>query len=987
MNHRLYTTYLALLFFTDIATATENPAWNCEQGPNGEWTCLNQKPATPEQAQPKIITTQSPKTAPQSQPSTGNAATQATTQEADNRKEAAAPIAEQSIEPSQPSVSEQAPAITALPAQETADRKAITQQASQPAAQAVTEQPAKPKLHARIADNQRPVIEKLPARSEAPEKTPKNQGWSCDSGEEANNWNCNLVGPDPKGQAQIVEASEPSAFWFTPTYDQQQERTFQALRGEFDQDPWQNCSAWSAPKNKPKTTSKAVRDSADTDILSDFSEVYDGEILNFAGNIDLRRADQHLLSDKASYDTVAETMDAQGNVLYSEDTLAIASDTASLSMGKDEARLRKAQFIAAEAPIRGSADVMYRDSKTLSRYHEATFTSCPPGNQDWIAHASRLKINRESGLGSAKNAWLEFKGAPVMYLPYISFPVDNRRTSGLLAPTWGSTQRNGADIAAPFYWNIAPNFDTVITPRYMEKRGFMLRNQFRYLTEMSKGSLGTEILPFDEIEDKTRYSATFKDFTRFTPHLRATTDLNYVSDKEYFNDMNNALGFQTNSFLPSNALLSYNRPGILLSTGAYHYQSVDKTIPDAGMPYDVLPRIKLDLNHSFDNMPLALEMVNQYSHFYHNAKDDLTGHSLKVNGQRFSAAPSISLPLEASAGFFIPKITGQYTQYQLSKQADFELSAKQSDSISRVLPIFSVDSGVMFEKDLEIGNSGYIHTLEPRAFYLYIPRVDQNDIPLFDTAAYDTNFYSLFRENRFSGMDRIQDANQITLAGTTRLIDAETGLEPVKLSFGQIIYFQDRTVDLDYLSDTRPAETSTTSNFVGELSGQLTRHLSYVTGAQWDPLSNGFARTQAALKYRNQPDQIFDVGYRWRNNNPNDLSSLAQTQISQSDVSFRWPIAAGWYGLGRWQYSFNFDKTTESFIGIEKETCCWRLRVIGRRYINGATTTDILAPDAKAENALFVQLELKGLTSFGNSVDQFLQQTLPGYRPADYFED
>ena len=994
MNQRFFKKYLALLIVTDVAVAADN-AWNCEQGQNGEWTCLNQKPATAEQAQPKVISTQ-PTKAPEPIKPAPLAATPiapVAPSEASipsiNPEPEAQPVAEQSIPETQPApIQAEAPKALAQPTAENAIKAEVASESSPQASDiTATNTTSRKTLHARIAENQVPVIEKAPARTESPAQTSKNTGWACNSGDEANNWNCNLVGPDPKGQAKVVEASESNAFWFDPAYNRQQEQTFQALRGEFEQDPWQNCSSWSAQKPKLKSTPKGARETANTDITADFSEVYDGEILNFAGNIDLTRADQHLISDKASYDTVAETMDAQGNVIYSEDTLALSSETASLSMGKDEARLRKAQFIAAEAPLRGSADVMYRDSKSLSRYHEATFTSCPPGNQDWVAHAERLKINRESGLGSAKNAWLEFKGAPVMYLPYISFPVDDRRTSGLLAPTWGSTQRNGFDMTAPFYWNIAPNVDDIITPRYMEKRGFMLRNKFRYLTDISKGSLGTEVLPNDELTNETRYSATFQDRTRFTPHLSSIANLNYVSDEEYFNDLNNALGFQTNSYLPSLATVNYNRPDILFSTGINHYQSVDKTIQKVNMPYDILPRVNLGLSHSFADMPLplALEMPNQYINFYSDVTDSITGHSLKVNGQRFSTAPSVSLPMEANAGFFIPKITGQFTQYQLSDQTDQGITFGQSDSISRILPIFSVDSGMMFEKELDIGGSGYTHTLEPRAFYLYIPRVNQNDIPLFDTSAYDTNFYSLFRENRFSGGDRIQDANQLTLAGTTRLIDNKSGLEPAKLSFGQIIYFQDRKVDLDYLNDNRPPETSTTSNFVGEISGQFTKHLSYLTGAQWDPLANGFARTQAVLKYRNQPDQIFDVGYRWRNDNQNDLAP--QTQISQFDTSFRWPIAAGWYGLGRWQYSFNFDKTTESFIGIEKENCCWRFRIIGRRYINGATTTNFLAPDAKAENALFVQLELKGLSSFGNQVDQFLQQNLPGYRPADYFED
>jgi len=938
MNLRFYTIYLALLSFTEVALAANNAAWNCEQGKNGEWTCLNQGQNTQETAQPKVISPEKPAVASQQTP----------------------PAAV----PQQPAAATPAQAIEHV-------------QTNRPGEDEAAKPASKPeKLHAKISESQKPVLEKLPARSASAPQKVQNQGWTCKSGDETKNWNCNLSGPDPKGEAQIVADTETSSTWLTPAYSQQQERTFQTLRAEFEQDPWQNCSDWSAKKIQHKTTSSKDRDSADTDVTADFSEIFDGEVLSFTGNVDLNRADQHLMADKASYDTVADTMDAQGNVIYSESTLALASDTASLSLGKDQARLRKTQFIAAEAPLRGTADVMYRDSKTLSRYHHASFTSCQPGNQDWVAHAERVKMNRETGKGSAKNAWLEFKGVPVLYTPYISFPIDDRRTSGLLAPTFGNTQRNGFDFAAPFYWNIAPNFDTTITPRYMEKRGGMLRNKLRYLTETSQGSLGTEILPHDELRGGTRYSASFKDNSRFTESLSTLTDLNYVSDDEYINDMNNALGFQqTNRFLPSTAYAYYSGlPNTSFSTGINHYESLDKTLTANDMPYDMLPRVNLNFGHEFEKMPISLAMNNEYTHFYHD---------VRVNGQRFNLAPSISTPLESSAGFFIPKITGQYTQYQFTNQA----TPNQPDSVSRMLPIFSVDSGLMFEKDINLGGSGYTHTLEPRAFYLYIPRKDQSDIPLFDTAAYDTNFYSLFRENRFSGVDRIQDANQITLAGTTRLIDSQTGLEPLKLSLGQVIYFQDRSVDLEYLADNRAAENSTTSNFVGEMSGQMTKHLSYSTGAQWDPIENGFSRAQGVLRYRNQPGQIFDIGYRWRNYNPADLYQFGSTDISQSDISFRWPLAAGWYGLGRWQYSFNFDKTTESFIGIEKETCCWRLRVIGRRYINGANTTNILDPDAKPENAFFVQLELKGLTSFGDQVDTFLQRNLNGYRPYDDFED
>lgn len=930
MNFRFYTVYLALLSFTEVTNAN-NAAWNCEQSKNGEWTCLNQdQPQQTPAAPAKAVQMETPPT----------------------------PEPQQTLQTQTPSPVQPIP-----PSSRTTPDTARKTASESPK-----------KLQARINTKATAITQPSQPRNITLKKAAKKGGWTCKQSEDDNNWNCSLVGPDPKGQVRVASGEEATSTWLAPTYDRQQEHMFQVLRDEFAQDPWQNCGTWPA-KSAKVAMPPSNRDVASTDVTADFSEVFEGEIMTFAGNVNLHRADQHLMADKASYDTVADTMDAQGNVIYSEATLAMSSDTASISLNKDEARLRKAQFIAAEGPIRGSAEVMYRDNKSLSRYQEASFTSCPPNNQDWVAHASRLKINREAGKGSAKNAWLEFKGIPFLYTPYISFPVDNRRTSGLLAPTWGSTQRNGFDMSMPIYWNIAPNLDTVITPRYLEKRGGMLRNKLRYMTSMSQGTFAAEILPYDEQKDKSRYSGYFKDVTRFTPSLVSNINLNYVSDKEYFNDLNNPLGFQRNRFLPSTALLHYTGlSDVDMSVGLQHFQSVDRTVPDTSMPYDVLPRVNLNVKHDFDALPVTVALNNQYSHFYHT---DL------VNGQRYNIAPSISLPLESSAGFFIPKITGQYTQYELSNTT----SPTQASSISRTLPIFSVDTGMMFDKDITLGDSGYTHTLEPRAFYLYIPRKDQSNIPLFDTAAYDTNFYSLFRPNRFSGIDRIQDANQITLAGTSRLIDSKTGLEPVKLSLGQIIYFEDRNVDLDYLNNDHTKQTSSTSNFVGELSGQFSRTLSYMAGLQWDPEENGFARGQAVLKYRGRPNQVFDIGYRYRRKTPFDQSTLAQYSISQADMSFRLPLVAGWYGLGRWQYSFNFDRTTESFIGLEKETCCWRLRVIGRRYINGATRSNILAPNAKPENAVFVQLELKGLTSFGDQIDRFLRRNLNGYQPASYFED
>jgi LPS-assembly protein len=490
-------------------------------------------------------------------------------------------------------------------------------------------------------------------------------------------------------------------------------------------------------------------------------------------------------------------------------------------------------------------------------------------------------------------------------------------------------------------------------------------------------------MPTDKILNKSRYSFGLKDSTTFTSTLKSQVDLNLVSDKTYFNDLNNALGFQRNSYLPSKAAINYNpNSDVTFSASMQHYQSVDPTILKTSMPYDLLPRVDFNASHNFTGMPLKLSMNSQYSDFSHPAL---------VNGQRLMIWPSISTPFESTAGFFIPKLSLQSTQYQLSNQSIGGLPA----SVNRTLPIFSVDSGMSVEKQMEFNDNSYNNIIEPRLFYLYIPRKNQSAIPIFDTSAYDINFNSLFRENSYSGYDRLQDANQLSLAATSRYIDAKTGLEPLKASFGEIMYFQNRTVTLTSTNQPLqvpiPVQTSKTSNLIGDISGQINQNLSYVTGAQWNTEQNSFARGQVGLKYRDQPDRIFDIGYRYRSATANPLvapslvpgTTNIPATISMTDVSFRWPLFYEWYALGRWQYSLNFNKTLESFIGLEKENCCWRVRLIARRYINGATTSSTgIAENLEPVNAYFVQLELKGLSGLGDDVDTFLQTSLNGYRKA-----
>ena len=973
MIFRFFIFLLALSFFSVPVQAAAVGAWNCEQNKNGEWTCLTDTTTAP---------------APPTQPAQAPVKNQTV-------PTPTAPIMSAQPEPKTPPVpapviqANPAPIVTA-PINTPSTINKVEPDNTPVSANAETPVAASPKPRVHISQNQKPYLQKVEPLPEKVASQAKQAGWSCHADDEKQKWNCNLAGADPKGQPRPITGAEieSSSIFMKPTFNNSQENTFQMLRGEYKQDPWQGCQNW-AIKKKPSPSKPTDRENAVTDVMADFSEAFQGEVLSFSGNVDLTRADQHLLAQSANYDTGAGTLDAQGSVVYSEGSIALSSESLSMNMNNNVATVRQSLFIAGDGPLRGSADTIYRDDEYLSRYNDTAFTSCAPGNQDWVIHASRLKVNRESGQGSAKDAWLEFKGAPVIYTPYISFPTDNRRLSGFLSPNWGSTQRSGFYFSAPFYWNIAPNFDTTVTPRYFSGRGEMISNKFRYLTSTSQGSLGTELMPNDQKLNKERYSLSLKDNSIFTDHLNSQVDMNLVSDSTYFNDLNNALGIIRSSYLTSKAFLNYKTTDVNASGGMQHFQSVDPTVNHLSMPYDLLPRVNFNYNHSFEGMPLRVSMDSQYTDFY---------NSSKVNGQRLVIWPSVAFPFESTAGFIIPKVSVQSVQYQLSNQT----VAGTPANINRTLPVFSLDSGMSVEKTVSLIDESYNNIIEPRIFYLYIPRRSQNNIPIFDTSAFDINYNSLFRENSFSGYDRLQDANQITLAGSSRYVNSKTGLEPFKLSLGQILYFQDRNVTLTSLNQPKngiySGQSTATSNFITELSGQIDENLSYNTGAQWNTVQNRFARGQAMLRYRDQPDRIFDIGYRYRNANANPLitavpgtssivGSAASTPatISLTDVSFRWPLFNDWYLLGRWQYSLNFNKTLESFMGLEKENCCWRFRMIGRRYINGATTSNTVITtntNLTPETAFFVELELKGLSGIGDDVDTFLQSSLNGYRKA-----
>ena len=673
---------------------------------------------------------------------------------------------------------------------------------------------------------------------------------------------------------------------------------------------------------------------------------------NFKGNVVITRADETLTADTVNYDQDAELATANGNASLEDSSISIRGDKIKLDFKNDKTTVSNAKFDLYDKHGRGVAERLRRDgNKNTTRLKNTTYTTCPSGNDDWYLNADKIKLDHEEGRGTATNVSVNFKGIPFFYAPVMTFPIDDRRKSGFLTPSFGSSDESGAEFSIPYYWNIAPNRDATITPRVLGKRGLQLRGEYRYLSEKSKGIISGEYLPGDNQYKDDRYLFTYKNTSAITPRVRVNADINYVSDDDYFEDLGNNIRLSSITHLRRNLDATYSGDFWSVTGRLQGYQTIDNTIPSTSRPYERLPQVVFNANLPNQNFGLDYGLYAEAVYFN---RDD------SVTGSRFDILPSVSLPLRNSYGYITPKLGLRYTKYDL----DNTLSGTDS-SPDRSVPVFSIDSGVYFDRDTSFGGRAMTQTLEPRLYYLKVPKRNQNNLivdetgqsVVFDSGLFDFSFDQLFRDNRFSGADRIGDANQLTTALTTRFIDKSSGIERASASIGQIFYFEDREVTLPNAS----IDKDNSSDIVAEVTARFTRSLSARAGIQWNPHNKVTEKGIVSVRYQSEDNHIVNFSYRQR-----------QNLLEQTDLSVNWPISRQWSAVGRWNYALDQERTIDAFAGLEYENCCWIARVVGREYINDLSQTD--------ENFAFMfQLELKGLTSFGDKVKKFLGRGILGY--------
>ncbi len=718
-----------------------------------------------------------------------------------------------------------------------------------------------------------------------------------------------------------------------------------------------------------------------------------------SGHVIVRQGSRTMQADDAEYRSADNVVLAKDKVDYEDLLIHVTGNNGRYSTSGG-ASFADAQFELLQRDAHGAAKLVDLTPGGILRLQEVTFSTCPLTEEVWLIRAGSVTLDGDEHTGVARDARVDFKGIPILYLPWLSFPLDDERKTGFLFPSIGTNSRSGLELAAPWYWNIAPQEDLLLTPTYYTRRGIDIGGDVRYLTDSQNGELQWHYLPYDAqaagegLTDHERSYVHLTQTTELPGDFRLHVDAANVGDSLYFQDFGQGPEGTSVAYLQRIAGLSYRDQNWRLAARFEQYQtldSIDQLLNPTERPYARLPQIVADsdfvagpagiLHYGFDS-----EVVN-------------FDRAIGVTGWRVDLRPDATLHFEGPGYFVRPGLAYEFTQYSLKNVA-----AGQDASPRRSVPTGSLDAGLLFERTT--GHEGVrTLTLEPRLQYVYTPYRSQDPLPVFDTALPDLNLVELFRTNRFVGVDRIGDANQVSAALTSRLLDSSSGQQFLSATLGQTYYFQPPRVQI-------PLEPTSglRSDMVAEVALTAYRHWTVNLGEQWDPQTGKSDRTIAELQYKPANDAVLNLAYRFQRDTPAEqqaqtqaasvaygqiyaseiaqglppdlarVRALALTQgyltansLDQIEVSGAWPIRRNWNAYGRLVYALDRNLMLERFAGFEYRGCCWGLRILARKSLSNST--------GRQDTGIFVQLELNGLASVGSEAGTFLGTAIRGYSP------
>ncbi len=689
-------------------------------------------------------------------------------------------------------------------------------------------------------------------------------------------------------------------------------------------------------------------ESRDTVVTAKQSRLIENGVAELSGEVEIRQPTRILRAEQAQLDQASGDFSMSGDIRVEMPNLTFTADQLVGNTRRQQASLTNVNYALFDLHARGDADQISHE-KMFTSIGRGSYTTCPPDSNTWLLSAANIELDQDKGWGEADNVVLRIQRVPVIWLPWITFPIDDRRKTGLLFPTVGSSDAGGVDVTAPLYLNLHPQFDATLAPRHIHGRGNGLESEFRYLTTFGEGEFNYAWLNRDRLFD-------YEDRTLGTWHHAGNrgrwffnTDYNKVSDDFYFKDLDSGLQVAAQTQLPRLAQARYLGHTWQLLARLQAWQTIDPLLPEADLPYQRLPQVKLTGDPTLLG-PIKMEWLSDYSYFDRDANlptDD-------VLGQRVHAQPAIAMRLENSWGYIQPRARLYYTGYDLSENG---VDPDQTPEVHTWG--YNLDAGMVFER--MIADSTFIQTLEPRIFFNRVDFAEQSTLPLFDSDELTPSYAALFRENRFTGYDRIGDEESTTLAVSSRFLDPQSGEETLRLRIAQKLYSSDRLVQID-----GGTETDETSPLISEANMRLGEDWHVEVFNHWNSSLDKRELNGARVSFADNARRLFNLG----------ITDRPRDDILQGELAAVVPVHSQWSLVGRWFYDIDRERSLETLSGFEYRDCCWGLRMVTVRELTDGDGDGEL----DAETSWMIQIVLNGLGGFGGRIDSLLERSIPGYR-------
>lgn len=687
-----------------------------------------------------------------------------------------------------------------------------------------------------------------------------------------------------------------------------------------------------------------------------------------SGDVVLTRGNASARAEQAHLDRNTNILTLDGAVEMRQPGMLIRSQHAVINADTQMGQFMDARYLDYGNGSRTTAVLANRISEYQLDLETATYTTCTPDNEVWSLKASHMHLDYETGQGTAKHARFNIQDVPVFYTPWLRFPLDDRRMSGFLWPTMGSSSQSGLDIAVPYYFNIAPNFDMTLAPHYYADRGTMTEGEVRYLNQYGWLTLSGAYLGEDNQTEEDRWLEDVKHAGRYGQYWSSYAKYTEVSDNDYFDDFELAsLEVKRATHLEQKAGFVYASPKWRAEIEVADYQTIDRLVAD---PYRRLPQITLQNNAISDNFSPDLIFLTQLTSF--DNKDSLIEGGRFVTGERAFVEGGVSFPMNWSAGFIIPTAKLRHLSYDLDT-----VDATQ-DSPSTTVPLGTLDMGLFFEREMRLGETAYTQTLEPRLYYFYSQYENQDDNPDFDTNRLTFTYNQLFRDTRFAGYDRLDDAKQLSVGVSSHFLREKDGREILGMSIGQIYYFEDRDIQLNN-NFPETTDTDSSSEIAGELMFQPVDNLWLSSTAIWDSRESTMSEGGASFHYVSSSRAVYNLSYRYDRDavfapDENDL----QRDLEQINASVALPVSKRWELFGSYQYDLSGDYSIENMVGLQYDGCCWLVRFAYQRALTSEKFEDGELKQDR-DNTFLLEFQLKGLGSVGNRVLDLLQESILGY--------